>query len=135
MNRMIILVSSFIILLGCCSCKINTFENNETNMDNKSEGKYYGIVSDYNFELGNESDIVSCEFVMTEKLALEIGNAVITSVYGEDVLTDTKFAVYELKDKDVFVVSRIPCDEILGGDYNVALSKTDGRIIKVWSGE
>ena len=44
--------------------------------------------------------------------------------------------MYELEDKDVFVVSRIPKGgETLGSDYNVAISKKDGAIIKIWAGE
>jgi len=99
-------------------------------------GKFVGVVPDSEFNLDDKSGIPSKGLIIDEKLALEIGNAVIKSVYNENVIEQTEFIVCELKDKDIFVVSRIPKGgETLGGDYNVAISKIDGKILKVWAGE
>lgn len=99
-------------------------------------GEFKGVVSDWDIDLDSQVGVPTKGFIVDEKLALEIGNAVIKSVYNENILLQTEFVVYELKDKDIFVVSRIPKgDEKLGGDYNVAVNKKNGAILKIWAGE
>ena len=94
------------------------------------DGKFLGVVSNWNIDLDDKE--YAAEVVIDEKLALEIGDAVLKSVYGQDALAETKFQVCELKDKDVFVVTRMPTEYEMGDDYNVAISKKDGTILRVW---
>ncbi len=99
-------------------------------------GEFKGVISAQDINLDEKEGISGQEIVIDEKLALEIGNAVIKSVFDEHVIKETEYRVFELRGKDSFVVSRLPRDKLmLGGDYNVAISKIDGRILKVWMGE
>ena len=111
-------------------------DQGEIGMSINTTGEFKGVISNWDLDLNSQSGVPVKELIVDEKLALDIGNAVIKSVYNEDVLLQTEFVVCELKDKDIFVVSRIPKgDETLGGGYNVAISKKDGAIIKIWVGE
>ena len=139
MNMNIIILSllciSMVSISGCANTNADVVKG-ETGMTVNSTGEFKGVVSNWNFDLEKQIGVPAKGLIVDEKLALEIGNAVIKSVYNENVLLQTEFVVYELEDKDVFVVSRIPKGgETLGSDYNVAISKKDGAIIKIWAGE
>ena len=101
-------------------------------VEDKEIGGWDYILNDYNLaftfeELGG----------IDEKLALDIGNAAIKSAWSradEKVLENTKFIIYEIKDMDVYVICRY-YENWMGGDCNVAISKKDGAILKLWGGE
>lgn len=137
MNIIILsLLCIFIVSTSGCTNTNTDVIKEDIGMVVNTTGEFKGIVSNWNFDLKSQIGVPAKGLIVDEKLALEIGNAVIKSVYNENVLLQTKFVVCELEGKDVFVVSRIPkSDETLGGDYNVAISKKDGAIIKIWAGE
>ena len=97
------------------------------------DGKFLGVVSGWDIDFDNEEGVA--DVIIDEKLALEIGNAVLKSVLGQDIITDTEFLVCEFKDKDIFIVSRSLKEYEMGEDYCVAISKKDGAILRVWQGE
>ena len=69
---------------------------------------------------------------ITEQLAAEIGNVVLKHTYGEVGLTDTKFAIYEEKGNDAYVVIRYSIyDDFLNG-VGIAIDKEDGSILRIW---
>ena len=104
-------------------------------MEQEDTGTFLGVVTDSDIDL-NENTSNLKGFVVNEKLALEIGNAVIKSLQGEDSISNTEFIVYEIEGQNVIVVCRIPKNkQVLGGDINVAISKTNGQILKIWGGE
>ena len=104
-------------------------------MAQEDTGTFLGVVTDSDIDL-NENTSNLKGFVVNEKLALEIGNAVIKSLQGEDSISNTEFIVYEIEGQNVIVVCRIPKNkQVLGGDINVAISKTNGQILKIWGGE
>lgn len=117
---------------GSCAPQKNEAVINETGYEDS--GKYRGIVDDMP---DLDSTVGAHAIEIDEALALDIGNAVIKSAYGEEAVSinDTEFLVYEVKGKNIFVVSRGPKGGVLGGDHSVAIDKTDGSILKVWSGE
>lgn len=119
-------------IFGCAHSDIE--ENQSAHYDKyKDEGEFWGELP-YSLDFENKAGAQTV--AIDEKLALKIGNAVIASVYGEEVLKDTMFIVSEISAKNVFIVSRVPKEvEVLGGSYSVAISKTDGAIVKVWPGE
>lgn len=136
MNNIVIVLLSCSLLLFSNGCVNTNATQGVDKVSVQDVGKFVGVVPDSEFNLDDKSGIPSKGLIIDEKLALEIGNAVIKSVYNENVIEQTEFIVCELKDKDIFVVSRIPKGgETLGGDYNVAISKIDGKILKVWAGE
>ena len=98
----------------------------------KDEGEFEGLV-DWDIDLENK--VGAMNIIIDESLALEIGNAVLKSVYGNDMMENTRFHVCELQGRNIYVVSRIPKEEILGGDKNVAIDKMNGQILKIWAGE
>ena len=78
--------------------------------------------------------IEGVDYSITAEVALKIGDAVLEHVFGNKIL-DTVFSVSEISGKNYYVVSRLPNNLIPGEDYNVAIDKTDGSILKVWVGE
>jgi hypothetical protein len=73
------------------------------------------------------------DFVVTEALALEIGKAVLKHICGEEIFYENTLTVKEVK--KFFVVSFTQEGYALGGDFNVAINKKDGKILKIWAGE
>lgn len=127
------------IVSGCAGSKVN------------DEGKFLGVIEEG--DIGYIEDIEAYEGwgIMTpeeldfidEQVALEIGNIVIERVFStiptedgeyKDVLENTNYIVYEVKDKDFYVVTRGD-PNALGGGYSVAISKKNGAILKLWLGE
>ena len=137
MNIILSLLCVSMVLTSSCTATSSDVVKEKSDMTvNTTLGEFKGVVSSSDFDFENQAKVSEKEMIVDEKLALEIGNAVIKSVYNENVLLQTEFVVCELENKDVFVVSRMPKDsETLGGDYNVAISKKDGAIIKIWTGE
>lgn len=132
---LLLLCISMVLTSGCANTNADVVKGAVDTTAN-TIGEFKGVVSNCDFDLESQTGIPAKGLIIDEKLALEIGNAVIKSVYNEDVLLQTEFVVCELEDKDAWVVSRIPKGgETLGGDYNVAISKKDGAIIKIWAGE
>jgi len=98
-----------------------------------SNGAFMGVLTntwgtDFNDETGAFIGVS-----IDDKLALEIADAVLKSVYGAEKLKGSEFIVAEIGGSGYFVVTRH--FNIPGGDYNVAISKDDGRILKIWEGE
>jgi len=56
-------------------------------------------------------------------------------VFGEELISNTSFIVREVYRDGFFVVTRLPDNNIPGADYNVAINKKDGKILKIWMGE
>ena len=96
----------------------------------EDRGEFEGVITK------EESVLEGCpmDFVIDEKLAYEIGTAVLKSIIGEEEISETNFEVYEVE--DVFVVSRLPKDRhVLGGCYSVVISKTNGAVLSAFLGE
>lgn len=125
-NKTIFILLLFILTISLVGCAKQ--ENN------KDVGVFEGVVSwDINLDTYLGYPIHDA---IDEKLALDIGNVVIRSIYGEEILKKTDFLVCEPEGHDFYIVSRMPKDKkMLGDDYNVAISRIDGRILKVWAGE
>lgn len=82
-----------------------------------------------NLETNKDSALPS-GFVIDEELALEIGNAVLKSVCGEEFMKETEASVKEHADR--FVISRgLKNKRITGGGMWVSISKKNGQILKI----
>ena len=93
------------------------------------------VLGDFSLEDYNECDIA---FAIDEELAFEIGDAAMKSRVNDSKMEEYykwEAIVIEITSQNLFVVSRIPNDGSEGGDINVAISKEDGRILKMWIGE
>jgi hypothetical protein len=112
--------------------------DNQTNRSEKeklmNQGVFEKIVSDPNIDF-NDTTGSFTDFFVDEKLVLEIGTAVLQKVYGEVLISNTSFIVREIYGDGFFVVIRIPNNNVPGPDYNVAINKKDGKILKIWMGE
>lgn len=129
--RIFLLLLLLAVLVGGCTSNGNINDKGEF-LGVKEKGDV-GYIEDLENVFGMSPEEVNID----EKLALDIGNAIIKSVcsrWDGDVLKNTQFIVYELKDQDAFVICRWYPDR-MGGDYNVAISKKDGAILKMWEGE
>jgi len=151
MNRMIILLMLSFIIASCSindnKSKINENEgegmsipdttiNNDDGITTSAtdQGRFEGVVLDYSIDLEDAAGSYS-SFVVDEKLALDIGNAVLVHIFGDTILSDTYFVVREIADRGFIVVTRIPNSDVPGEDYSVAINKEDGRILRIWMGE
>lgn len=131
---------------GCKEVEQNMTYNNDftneisnittpTNSPKKSvdEGEFQGIDNepiDFEDMIGVHKD-----FEVDEKLALEIGDAILKKVYGESLLQNTYYIVKENAKEEYFVVTRLPNDGVPGGDYSVVINKKDAKILRIWMGE
>jgi len=71
--------------------------------------------------------------VITQELALGIGDPVLFHVFGEARLADTVFFVTELPRDNCFVITRVQrYPVVLGGERSVAVDSANGRIINVF---
>lgn len=97
----------------------------------EDKGEFEGVITK------EESVLEGCpmDFVIDEKLAYEIGTAVLKSIIGERKMSETNFVVYEVEGEDVFVVCRLQKKPVLGGCYSVVISKTNGAVLSAFLGE
>lgn len=127
----LLVICSFVSLAVGCDSIDTTVNSNEEFLGYLTDTKDY-----YDTGIG----IYPEDFQIDEKLALEIGNAVIKSYctgYEDDVLEKTEGGVYKIKenmDSEIFVVYRWYPDSVGGGHY-VAISGKDGAILKIWGDE
>ncbi|WP_313563861.1 hypothetical protein [Ruminiclostridium cellobioparum] len=102
----------------------------------EDSGKLLGIISNNNIDLNSDVGTYKKGINIDQEIALEIGNLIIKHVYGENVIKKTDYLVFELEGQDVIVISRVPKGgNTVGGDYNVAISKKDASILRIWMGE
>ncbi|MCD7855906.1 MAG: hypothetical protein LUG66_09890 [Clostridiales bacterium] len=149
--EILLLAAVILNFTGCGSSKTENYEADAKNIQSETTeavktssveetdkefwevGRFEGVVSDYDIDyyLNEYSFGIDCS--IDENTALEIGNAVIKSVIGEEEFEKTHFAVREIKDRDIFVFSRYKADtEVLSGDICAAIGK-DGSVLKVWA--
>lgn len=75
------------------------------------------------------------EVVIDEKLAAQIANAVFKHSKVEQFLSNTQCKVYDNPESKIYIVIRNIGNGAAGGDYCVAIRKTDGAIVRAWIGE
>ena len=96
-------------------------------------GEFIGIRNWY-WDIDDDTyGILSEKILINEQTALEIGNAIMKSIFDPDIIQKTYFTVYEVEGEDFLVVSRTPRKK--GGEiksYNVAISKFGGAILRIW---
>ena len=113
----------------------------KSSIDNrKDDSEVEAMVSGGIFEegvVGSLEDFggVNVEFSLDKETALEIGDIVLRKAFGDERLRNSTFVVSDLIAENLFIVTRLPMNYVPGEDYNVALDKSDGRILKVWMGE
>jgi len=130
MKKLIILLLGGLLLTACASKNISNREYDE--VPGHGKGILRGVDIDIN--LNHITTGTSRISNMSSNLALEIGDAVLKEVFGEDRLSDTIFYVSENNNQDFYIVSRF-IEDVVGGGYNVAISKEDGKILKIWADE
>ncbi len=50
-------------------------------------------------------------------------------------LKDKKRNLHKIADKDIYVISYISKENVLGGDINIAIHSKTGEVLKMWAGE
>ena len=96
-------------------------------------GEFCGIRKGANF-LSYPASLIKNgqDAVKDEKLALEIGNAILKAYYGDEVVKNTEFRVSESGDRKLFKISRLENDSnIMGSSPSVVIRKKDGAIMMV----
>ena len=103
--------------------------------DNEYNGVNKGTVSNYSFGLEEKRKNHKMDFEITDDLAIDIGNAVIKSVWGEDVIKETQYRLEYIEDDEAYLFYRVPKDEwTFDGEYDVVINKADGAILWVHTG-
>ena len=136
MKKILFLAFIGCIIILCVACS-NTSSKNIKDGDEKLNQELIYEKSTHTSEVDLADNIGAVlDFEISEKLAVEIGNAVLKSVYNETILNNTKLILSENEKGNIFTISRVINDIYTdGGDCNVAISKTDGKILKIWMGE
>ena len=116
-----------ILLLLLTSCNI-AYEDTDI-------GTFEGVVPKGRFDIDKNNVVLPSGFYVNQELALSIGNAVIKDFSGEKFILESTYIVKEIQDEDIFIVTRFPKKNQLGGDINVAIDKRNGCILKIWGGE
>lgn len=75
------------------------------------------------------------EFELSEATALAIADDVFLQIKGEDYLKNTIVAVEQTYDEKCFVVTRSEEPIVPGGGLSVTIRKSDGKILRVVTGE
>lgn len=132
-SKSIILLSCILVLL--CSYIILSPKNDVEKVSTEDVGEFQGVVADWGINIDFTNEIPLKGFIVNEKLALEIADDVWRSLGREKMIEETEFIVCEIEGKDLFVVTRIPQKLQRGGGYNIAISKSNGRILKIWGDE
>ena len=124
-----------VILVLCCMTGGCTYKSDvsEENSEKKPDRIKVARMSsdDYNTYINRDYGF---EMTVDEHLALEIWNAVIARLYSQAMIDSTDYTLYEVKEENIYVLSRY-VKGTLGGDINVAISKENGAIVKIWGGE
>ena len=115
------------IILSGCSVTKNDKDKNEFYYYTKEETE--STLNDYFNDSRNS-------FEITEEVAVSIAGSIFQSMRGEKAFNETEVYVGESIEKGVFLISILPSPgEMLGGDFNIIIRKSDGAIINVWGGE
>ena len=122
----------FFMCAMCQSNSINIVDKGRLMNQITYEKKVFDIFPFAFYDIsGNVKD-----FSIDDKLAFEIGIAILAKAYGKDKIFGYRYFVSESTREGVFVITAIPVVDteyiILGGSYNVALSKEDGKILRIW---
>lgn len=126
MKKYLLGVIAIAMILMACGCDENTISQAATKEFPYKFSKFKTSA--------NLSEAVSIEVAIDDKLAYEIGRAVLISTYNlEDELDEIVFYVDEVENLNVYLVI---CGKYghLGG-YDVCIAKDNGRIIYVGAGE
>ena len=82
------------------------------------------------------------DFEVDKATAMQIGDAVLLCIYGDEALDgrgytlqDTKYYISETSDRQAYYYTRYVDDWSMGGAYSVLVSKQNGQIIGTWIGE
>ncbi|MCD7855807.1 MAG: hypothetical protein LUG66_09395 [Clostridiales bacterium] len=136
-----------IFLLGCSNVA-NEFESpysDEEAKDSESiynEKEYEGVVSAYSCDIDyylNEFPL-SFEMGVDDKLALEIGTAIVKSIWNTDKIDNIYSSVCEVENRNVYIVTAAKTNVTDGiislyDGYSVVINKENGAIVKVWVNE
>ena len=93
------------------------------------------------WEKGQSSDYMQDDLVKTEADAIAIANAIVEANVGDQEWKKLSVAnVWEDADRGVWIVSYDPVNEdsstmITGGRVNIAVSKHDAQVVKMWAEE
>lgn len=118
----IIIMSILCLIISACS-------------NNEYKGENRGTVTGESLKLEEKS---GKKFEVTDELAIDIGNAVIKSVYGKNAINKTEYDLRYYEKHGVYLFARIPTKikgKGFGWDYEVAIRKEDGAILGVWMGD
>jgi hypothetical protein len=86
------------------------------------------------FYIYNYSHNLRVEAVPNEEVAIQIAEAVLIPIYGEDVLLNRPFkAIYDKSLKSWIVIGTLP-EGYLGGVPEIVIRRKDGRIMKITHG-
>ena len=93
------------------------------------------------WEKGQSSDYLQDDLVKTEADAIAIANAIVEATVGGEEWKKLSVAnVWEDAERGVWIVSYDPVNEdpstmITGGRINIAFSRHDAQVVKMWAEE
>ena len=128
MKKYICFIIVFLFSMTICSCTVAKEEQSNLNIE-------FELRAGKNFSL---DEIQNLPYTIDEKLAFEIGDAAMRANVNQshlDAYDKMSANVVEILGGDYYIINRIPNDGSEGGGISVAISKEDGRILKMWIGE
>ena len=94
-----------------------------------------------NWDESNPSDFLQVDLIPTEESAIAVANAIVQNAVGEQEWKKFYLAnVWEDVDNGVWIISFDPRNDdsdtlITGGRVNIAISRHDAQVVKMWAEE
>ena len=129
------------LLIILLICSLLTACTSQKSQSTDSDKKFDFEIIDKNHNYYIDVNAISINYTpnglnMDENTAYVIGNAVLESAFSKAACEEREHCeIYELKDENIYVITRNHGGRYIGGDIYVAIDKNTGETIKVWFGE
>lgn len=146
MRRIVVgIIVLTLLLFGCSKPQSQKAEENfVSSQDFATQAPTEHVITHYAYEGWEKeqlSDYLQDDLVKTEADAIAIANAIVEATVGEQGWKKLSVAnVWEDAESGVWIVSYDPVNEdpstmITGGRINIAFSRHDAQVVKMWAEE
>ncbi len=146
MRKSIIVIIAFVCLFSGCACVPSQDAGNSSVSSaglSEKEPQEYVITHDSvaDWQKDQPSDFLQNDLVQTEECVIAIANAIVKNAVGDQEWEQLTLAnVWEDDARGVWIVSySLRSDDadtvVAGGGVNIAISRHDAQVVKMWSEE